>query len=1642
MSNHVIDLTLSSGSDDEPARKRRRCHQSRGRLFALPDADADDDVVIVDPVSELPYPGFSREEVDLGEEDLVITAATGQVATRDLPHPRPDCAVERFTATTSTSNAARCPQCFCFVCDVNASACQYWGTGARERDHANARPFGYWRRLREAARGGNSGLVHSEYHGSGPLGSGLNLIPAQQQLLLGFATADGPSLLPSGTAWVFGVTDDQVIARQDAAAAAPAAAPRLPSAAATTLLLPGPAPAERTGESAGGVSGATAAAAAAAAPAGCCKLKPMPDPCSEAGPSGCHAFELGALRFVVKAAKGLTIDMLAGRLQRFGFYGDSPRPEDYGKKLALPNLFESRCGIYNGKYKQKHLYLKMKPLPTPPDEVVPISTERVRKVIVIDCLGRTPAVVMGVRVQEKCKKTCILTALTPILQPPFSPATELLHIVVLHDLTNDSSTIQVPKDKIVFDDDFFANSSTSGILSTAKHLVVYRTPHHPAPTWRGAQASPRKPPGPAPGIQAPPAAQEGLQYWHRREPGGSEQGDFFPAWVIVHVLQYMPLPSPNTQSTGRSDSVMKWLTMPLLVPMRKEHMRGGPEAEAVIGAAVMLALQPYRTQATFPASRLAPVMVLRHNRLRMKEAPSRTSNMCMGVKAGNIHAFPGRNNLQQVSAIMAHDMPNDAYKLSEMFSPAVDVSASPEAMRESDSSIAETARRAQAAKERQAMVDTCITELIWASRRANPDGEFPAPQMRNNGASTIALDTVLLRSSQPNATPRDGVLAIKVYTWMRTAPGRISLFKHWDDWPSESKREAEPFSINMTMQLLSTGMTDRVEEGVPVAEAADAVDGSGSTSLPPAAPALVASSSGGEGPQAEVLKARVHAERQRSLRMIASVREMAVKGFQYKTINKLLGFMQSGERPAMEQPLGLTVTMRAYQLQSLAFMVELERLVDGPDAWAGAGAGLSMHAWPTTGIASPPDAADEPDGGCPGGFRRMFWLPITNSQGQRYWYSPVFGCLAMNVPPQTTGGFLAEEMGLGKTVEVMALTLANPAAPSVVPGNKLPCGRIASRATLVVCAVSLVGQWQAEAHKISESCRIHPYHGQNRVRDPMRLATEFDVVVTTYQTLMSDHFGTTCASTCHLIKWHRIVFDEGHTLRSAGTKLYRAAADLAADRKWICTGTPINNSLDDLMGQFGAIHLMPLGKKTYFDRHIKQSLSNVYRNDILLYTLRHLMIRHTKALDLAGDGALQLPPKTTTDVPVLLTAGEQELYHRVHKEAQRGWEKLKAAGPKFVNSHLFIATSMLMPMRRICSGGFLERNDLTVVNPDHLAKLPGSSSGSGFGSGSRSGSGAGFGPGGGGAAAAAVSDNAVQIPEDVNECPICVDGLDQPSVTPCNHWFCRECIVGWIAASAHHNCPTCRQPIAVTNLRRGIVSQPEPGNIKEEEGQDEGCEPAASIACESKLLVLLEELRSMRARDPTAKALVFTQFSRSLEWLEQRLSLEGVGHRTITGDMSLKKRTEAINSFQKDPNTCVFLLSVRSGAVGINLTAANYVFLLEPCMNPAMEEQAIGRAWRMGQQRHVMVKRFFVQGSVEERIMEVVKLRRSACGGGTDASADAGSISLVTNHRSSGGTSAAAPGLMQRDLRISELDLMFREPEFPAAGADGAGASN
>jgi SNF2 family DNA or RNA helicase len=133
----------------------------------------------------------------------------------------------------------------------------------------------------------------------------------------------------------------------------------------------------------------------------------------------------------------------------------------------------------------------------------------------------------------------------------------------------------------------------------------------------------------------------------------------------------------------------------------------------------------------------------------------------------------------------------------------------------------------------------------------------------------------------------------------------------------------------------------------------------------------------------------------------------------------------------------------------------------------------------------------------------------------------------------------------------------------------------------------------------------------------------------------------------------------------------------------------------------------------------------------------------------------------------------------------------------------------------------------------------------------------------------------------------------------------------------------------------------------------------------SKLHAVIEMLEKMRSDDSTYKALVFGHSNASLKVLRPMLAQRGFGVRTLHGGMAAPQRASAIGAFQTDPHTTVFLLGVRAASTGINLTAANRIFFLDPLSNSSEETQCIGRAHRLGQTRDVLVSRLFLRDSIE-----------------------------------------------------------------------------
>ena len=122
------------------------------------------------------------------------------------------------------------------------------------------------------------------------------------------------------------------------------------------------------------------------------------------------------------------------------------------------------------------------------------------------------------------------------------------------------------------------------------------------------------------------------------------------------------------------------------------------------------------------------------------------------------------------------------------------------------------------------------------------------------------------------------------------------------------------------------------------------------------------------------------------------------------------------------------------------------------------------------------------------------------------------------------------------------------------------------------------------------------------------------------------------------------------------------------------------------------------------------------------------------------------------------------------------------------------------------------------------------------------------------------------------------------------------------------------------------------------------------------------------------KILIFSQFVKSLTHIREWLEEEEIEYSYLDG--STKDRKSEIDAFQEDPNRKVFLISLKAGGTGINLTAADYVLIFDPWWNPAAEAQAIDRTHRIGQTRPVTAFRLIMKGTIEEKILELQNKKR------------------------------------------------------------------
>jgi len=210
------------------------------------------------------------------------------------------------------------------------------------------------------------------------------------------------------------------------------------------------------------------------------------------------------------------------------------------------------------------------------------------------------------------------------------------------------------------------------------------------------------------------------------------------------------------------------------------------------------------------------------------------------------------------------------------------------------------------------------------------------------------------------------------------------------------------------------------------------------------------------------------------------------------------------------------------------------------------------------------------------------------------------------------GGFLCDEMGLGKSIQLIATMLGNP-----------------KPRTLIILPKSIITQWAEEINRFAPNLTINIYDG------PERKMKEADVTLAPY-TLLTVKGGSADAKTpLHMVQWDRVILDEAHEIRNKKSKLFKSVCRLQTQIRWVVTGTPVFNSMEDFVSLCTFLGLSKV---------VVQSMTNKVKDIYIL--------RRTKE-DLAQiSERLRLPPCHFENVELDMYPDEKQLYEIVFLEAQ------------------------------------------------------------------------------------------------------------------------------------------------------------------------------------------------------------------------------------------------------------------------------------------------------------------------------------------------------------------------------------------------------
>ncbi|KAK8127289.1 hypothetical protein PG984_008397 [Apiospora sp. TS-2023a] len=554
----------------------------------------------------------------------------------------------------------------------------------------------------------------------------------------------------------------------------------------------------------------------------------------------------------------------------------------------------------------------------------------------------------------------------------------------------------------------------------------------------------------------------------------------------------------------------------------------------------------------------------------------------------------------------------------------------------------------------------------------------------------------------------------------------------------------------------------------------------------------------------------------------------------------------------------------------------------------------------------------------------------------------ITGARAYAVPEERGGGVLADEMGTGKTLSTLALiTRTLDAANDWLKqkqDNQSSTTKIDRHSTatlIIVPSAQLIANWvnEIDCHT-GMSLRTFKYHGIERERDVEALAAS-DVIITTYNTLAWDYEKK--SSALHAIGWYRVVLDEAHYIRNHTTKFYRACCDLEAHSRWCITGTPIQNRLQDIGSLFSFLRVEPFSSRAEFRRLICLPFENRDMDtlrDRLVLIYDSLVLRRSKdtcVLDLPDPEEELKELDFSPDEAAQYANTLQVLERRLRNQAyfQQGLSTLHILNNEILedSSYADDNSSLETSLHR-----HRDEHGGSPFNMFHAMMQ-------------------------------------LRI--------LCNHGTYQ-------HMFSwekqggsaqeeREALLGPPGAGSE------RSSLEARKFNTDISGDTIMSEVNGDYGRSLDSTPPRlphyfrEHGISTKINWLMKDLTS---ESEMTKSIVFSCWTRTLDLIEACLKTNGMDPLRIDGKRAFRDRQRTIKRFEEDPSARILLMTTGTGAHGLNLTAANHIFIFELQWNPSIEKQAIARAIRIGQTRQVRVTRYLIRNTVEQEMFSQQDTKR------------------------------------------------------------------